>query len=88
MNHTPLPPPLPSQLLAGQTQLDDASISIIMIGLAVVVIVQREYHNAMCGIGIGYEARMMVEQLSGGRCRKGMLGNELHATHSGSIAVR
>src|SRR6266702_3112066 len=48
-----LPPPLPSQLLAGLIQLD-ASISIITIGLAKVVIVHREYRDAMCGIGIGY----------------------------------
>ena len=49
-----LSPPLPSQLLLGLTQLD-ACISIITIGLAMAVIVQSEYRDAMCGIGIGYD---------------------------------
>ena len=48
-----LSPPLPSQLL-GLTQLD-AWISIITIGLAMAVMVQSEYRDAMCGIGIGYD---------------------------------
>ena len=48
----PLPTP-PSQLLAGPTQLD-GWISIITIGLAKVVVVQREYLGAVCGIGNGY----------------------------------
>lgn len=35
-----------------------------------------------------HTARVMVEQLSGGRCRKGKLDDGFHDTHSGSIVVR
>jgi hypothetical protein len=51
--HPPLPSPRPSRHLAGLTRLD-GWISIITIGSAKVVIVQREYHGAMCGIVVGY----------------------------------
>lgn len=35
-----------------------------------------------------HTVRVIVEQLSGGRCRKGKLDDGLHGTHSGSIVVR